>query len=177
MRPIRVLSIFVILILTSVFSTFAQSTEKIMLVFYQSENYGSIAFPCRNISTCIDTLYNKGDTLSIRLIDNRIFYLDTAGSVRTPIYRRVIICDANPCIYAIKAKTIKRQLNIPITEPKYRFIEMQIYDKVCLLEKTKNRYVLKNSYDMENKAIAEILQKNAISTYMLVIWSGCDLKK
>jgi hypothetical protein len=149
---------FVLFIFGNIFSLFAQSTEKITLEFYQ-DKCSRIEFPCKDISTCIDTLYYKEDTLSIKLTDCRFFYLDTCNKVR--INRIVIICEGY--FYKTDAKKFKRQLNIPINEHTYHFVEIQIYDRLYLFKKKKNRYNLESRYNLENKAIAKILQENFIS--------------
>jgi len=162
MDIIRIINMVIILTLMSVFSLFAQSTEKILLVFNQGTNH--IIFPCLNISTCIDTLYYKGDTLSIRLKDNRHYYLDTC------YHHKILYCTRDGA-NKINARKVKRQLNIPIIKPECNFVEIQIYDEMLLLKKKKkDKYVLISRQELENKIIAKIRYAGIVDECFLLRW-------
>ena len=123
---IRILKVFVVLIFGNIFSLFAQSTEKIVLEFYQIKEY-HIALPCVDISRSIDTIYNKQDTLFIEIIDDRIFCLDSSGFSK----KLYITGD----FYSVKAKRFKKLLEVPTTKREYDFIGLQIYDQVYIFKK------------------------------------------
>ena len=141
-----------LLSLMSFYSLFAQSKEKIVFEFYQAKEY-HIIFPCKDLSTCIDTLYYKGDTIVIKLVDNRVFSLASN--------KRQLNCTGT--FYTVKAKKFKRQLNIPTVDSKYTFIKMQIYDEIYLFKKGKNRYILEDVHVLKNEIRLEILRENSIS--------------
>jgi len=158
MKIIRIIALFIILILASTFLLYAQTTKKITLVFKQTKNNSPMIFPSSDISTWIDTLYNKGDTLSIRLIDDRIIQLSNEYSRHKMIWMER---PEKKDFYYMKLKRFKQQLDIPTIEAKCNFVEMQIYDEIYLFKKKKNEYILENRYELENKTIAELKQENS----------------
>ena len=112
----------------------AQSTEKIFLEFHQRQKY-SITLPCCiDISTRIDTMYKKQDTLFIEIIDDRNFRLDSNANHKT-LY-------ITGHFYGIKSKKIRIPLKIPISERECHFIALQVYDNIFVFKRNKNLYVL-----------------------------------
>ena len=99
--------------LMSVVPAFAQMTEEVVLVFHQEKPF-EMYFPCRDLSTCIDTLYSNEDTLFIKLTDKRIFYLNTNGKMDVRTNYGALICEG--FFYTEEAKEFKQKLNIPIVE-------------------------------------------------------------
>ena len=146
--------------LMSVVPAFAQMTEEVVLVFHQ-EKSSKMYLPRRDLSACIDTLYDNEDTLFIKLTDERIFYLNTNGKMSVRTNYGALICEG--FFYTEEAKRFKRKLNIPIVEKRYSFIEMQIYDELCLFRRVKNEYILESRQTLENKTVKELLQTKSLS--------------
>ena len=150
MRSFRTL--FVISILMNFISLLAQP---ILLEFHKTERLG-IKFPCKDITSCIDTLYDKGDTLFIKLADNRAFSWDS--------YNELLICSG--IFYGVEGSKFVRSLDIAIPNDNYNFIEMQIYDEVYLFNKSmrKNRYILDDVLFLGySEAVFDIFREHSLS--------------
>lgn len=132
-------------------SFFSLLAQPIYLEFNQAET-GRIIFPCKDIATCIDTLYGKGDTLFIKLIDNRTFILSSN--------KRQLDCIET--FYSVKANKFVSQLNISTKNNEYNFIKMQIFNKIYFFKKDKKRYVLVSRDILEDEKVLEILEENNI---------------
>lgn len=146
----RKLAISLVLIFGNVFSLLSQSTEKIILEFYQLAKH-QIKFPC---FANIDTIYNKQDTLFIEILDDRIFYLDSNTN-------RLLITGK---YYSLKAKKIRRLLEIPSTKQEYYFIGLQIYDNVYIFKKKKNIYVLSDTRNFRNYPYIYVMESSSLLT-------------
>lgn len=133
MKKIRVLNITLILIFLNIFFVLAQSTEEI-LEFRQLQKY-TVILPCTDISTCIDTIYQKKDTLFIKIIDDRILLLDSNCNN----YRTLYIT-GNYCSF--KSKKNRISLIFPTPQYEYQFILLQVYDNIFLFEKYRGVYIM-----------------------------------